>query len=530
MRSTLRTVVREKTRSPKSMTSLLKNVVSVLQDILEPSGTCLVFGYGFRSLVLYWDNQDGKASGPVFYQGDGKKEEGAFYSRFNTECDFPAYPLRGFARGRSVDGGTFTSALVLAVPKKDKPHKPTLGRDQLFGHSVADLVVSAISEGYSLLTGRIVDALQRSLDKEVSDPKSWFQALRLYLCQDSDASPSGASLSKYGAKWLGATLEGEDDYLGVGYILMLKLKQGTKNNKLVEVHHLIEPWEGAHSVITLVLDSSNARLFLGFEPRGLFSGDKERTSPWYSFLERVCNVADASLARIRFQQIKKTSVELENMAHRSILQSLWLHELGNKSAELTTTIQIASESLALGDIDQAQEDLNQLFNAARNFSRVTKQINSPVVSQNLRNTYPLDEVVNEVTGYYHILLESRGIQTEKSIPEEIELSIDYAIVYLALSNLISNAIKAIPRNQNGLIMIRAWQDEETINCQITNNGPTIDPVDHDRIFDPGFSTHKEHSGYGLTASRKALHKLGGDLTLDTGYSGGARFLLVLPSN
>jgi len=261
----LKTRLDEKIRSPKSMTSLLKDVVCVLQDILEPSGTCLVFGYGFRSLVIFWDSKKGDVSDPMFYQGDGKAEEGVFYSRFNAEYVFPAYPLRGFERGRSAHGATFSSGLIFAVRTTDRPHKPTLGRDQLFGHSVADLTVSAIFEGCSLLTGKIVDTLQRSLDKGASEPENWYQALQGSLRQNKDASSNKASLGNYGARWVGASLEGKDEYIGIGRGLMIQSKKPYIKNNAIEVYHLTEPWEGAHSVVALILESSNAVLFLGFE-------------------------------------------------------------------------------------------------------------------------------------------------------------------------------------------------------------------------------------------------------------------------
>ena len=43
-----------------------------------------------------------------------------------------------------------------------------------------------------------------------------------------------------------------------------------------------------------------------------------------------------------------------------------------------------------------------------------------------------------------------------------------------------------------------------------------------------FDEYKEGVGIGLTLSRNIARRLGGDITLDTNYSGGARFLFTLP--
>ena len=68
------------------------------------------------------------------------------------------------------------------------------------------------------------------------------------------------------------------------------------------------------------------------------------------------------------------------------------------------------------------------------------------------------------------------------------------------------------------------------NVSISDTGKGISKEKQDKIFE-GF--YKEDSfqqgiGLGLTVSKKIAHKLGGDLTLDTSYTGGARFVLSLP--
>ena len=301
-------------------------------------------------------------------------------------------------------------------------------------------------------------------------------------------------------------------------------------NKNISVFALPERWRDSSTVVKLSLDSSNAALWLCFEPAELFISKTEVNSPWYHFLEHLCSTADSSLARIRIQRIKRVAAELEIQAHHSNLQSLWLHELGNKAAEMTTTVQIALESFTHDGVEEGLESASRLSKTAADFARVTKQINRPLKIQDERQVFPLSDVVANVMEYHRVLLESREIATKIAVPEELRAAIDFTVAYLALSNLVSNAIKAIPRSQGGHIVIEASSENDRISCQVTNSGPGIEEASFDRIFQSGFTTHKEHSGFGLPASRDALRKAGGDLVLDTGYRDGARFLLYLPAS
>lgn len=98
-----------------------------------------------------------------------------------------------------------------------------------------------------------------------------------------------------------------------------------------------------------------------------------------------------------------------------------------------------------------------------------------------------------------------------------------------LTHLIQNAIKF---TQKGFIELHCEEDPKGhyLLISLTDTGRGIAKDQQDKVFDSFYKSDMfdQGMGLGLTVSKKIAHKLGGDLTLDTNYTGGARFILSLP--
>jgi signal transduction histidine kinase len=65
---------------------------------------------------------------------------------------------------------------------------------------------------------------------------------------------------------------------------------------------------------------------------------------------------------------------------------------------------------------------------------------------------------------------------------------------------------------------------------VEDTGIGIPPEEAEHIFEEfvQLDEYYDGTGIGLTVARSLTRKLGGDLTLDTSYKGGARFVMTLP--
>ncbi|HKA01189.1 MAG TPA: ATP-binding protein [Candidatus Solibacter sp.] len=113
------------------------------------------------------------------------------------------------------------------------------------------------------------------------------------------------------------------------------------------------------------------------------------------------------------------------------------------------------------------------------------------------------------------------------IPAEIELPLERSRMERAFSNLIGNALEAMP--EGGTVRITAELDGDTVVAHVEDNGPGIAPEIRSQLFQPFVSAGKRNGlGLGLALSRQTVIEHGGDMWLESAPDKGARFSFRLP--
>jgi len=95
----------------------------------------------------------------------------------------------------------------------------------------------------------------------------------------------------------------------------------------------------------------------------------------------------------------------------------------------------------------------------------------------------------------------------------------------------AHAIGSLQRAKKGTIVIRTWQDDDCVYCEIIDDGPGIPKKDQSRIFDPFFTTKPPGKGTGLGLSISydiIVRKHRGTFELNCPVSGGTIFTISLP--
>ena len=69
-----------------------------------------------------------------------------------------------------------------------------------------------------------------------------------------------------------------------------------------------------------------------------------------------------------------------------------------------------------------------------------------------------------------------------------------------------------------------------MNYAVEDTGIGIPPEESEHIFGEfvQLDEYYDGTGIGLAIARSIVRRLGGDITLDTSYSGGSRFIMTLP--
>lgn len=103
-----------------------------------------------------------------------------------------------------------------------------------------------------------------------------------------------------------------------------------------------------------------------------------------------------------------------------------------------------------------------------------------------------------------------------------------------LLNLVLNAGAAIAsaKKRDGQVTVRARAQGNRVRIEVQDDGPGIDPKVRGRLFEPFVTTKDvgEGTGLGLAVCRGLVESAGGEIGVDAGYDGGARFFVVLPAS
>lgn len=115
----------------------------------------------------------------------------------------------------------------------------------------------------------------------------------------------------------------------------------------------------------------------------------------------------------------------------------------------------------------------------------------------------------------------------QEIPGDIEIPLERARMERVFSNLLGNAVEAMPGG--GEIHIRANRGGNSVVVEVEDTGPGISEQIQPRLFEPFASAGKKNGlGLGLALSRQTVQAHGGEIWADAKPAPGARFILRLP--
>ena len=108
---------------------------------------------------------------------------------------------------------------------------------------------------------------------------------------------------------------------------------------------------------------------------------------------------------------------------------------------------------------------------------------------------------------------------------------DPTLLKIALTNLISNAIKFVPDGVQPEITVSASVKQDLCRIEVHDNGIGISKEDQQRIFLPFVRIYSEREfpgiGLGLPSVRKAVELMGGRVGVDSKPGRGSRFWIEL---
>jgi PAS domain S-box-containing protein len=174
-------------------------------------------------------------------------------------------------------------------------------------------------------------------------------------------------------------------------------------------------------------------------------------------------------------------------------------------------------------ITQSARRMDELIEDLLVYSRLAR---SPV----RLGPIPVGAIIPEVLHTYAREIEDSGAQVDVDVPVA-EVVADWGFLFLALCNLLSNALKFVAPGTTPHVTIRATRRQEWIRIEFEDNGIGIPSEYLDRIFGVFQRLNKAESfpgaGMGLAIVRRAMERMSGRNGVTSTLGKGSRFWVEL---
>jgi signal transduction histidine kinase len=144
-------------------------------------------------------------------------------------------------------------------------------------------------------------------------------------------------------------------------------------------------------------------------------------------------------------------------------------------------------------------------------------------------------LIERTAASYRALAREKKIDLEVSTGDQLpEIRLDFDRMGQVLGNLVSNAIRHTPNG--GSVMMAAHERNDSVEIQVKDSGPGIDPKDLPHVFERFYrgdkSRHRDGagSGLGLAIAKSLTEAQGGTIRADSELGHGTTILLQIPKS
>jgi signal transduction histidine kinase len=139
----------------------------------------------------------------------------------------------------------------------------------------------------------------------------------------------------------------------------------------------------------------------------------------------------------------------------------------------------------------------------------------------------LSDLVQDIVSAYRPGLGRRHVITV-DVPDTLPpVRVDRTLIARALTNLVENALQAMPAG--GTLTIGAVTENDTVVLTLRDTGVGMDAESVARAFEPYFSTKTAGSGLGLPNAQRNIELCGGSIALASERGRGTRVTVTLPA-
>lgn len=231
-------------------------------------------------------------------------------------------------------------------------------------------------------------------------------------------------------------------------------------------------------------------------------------------------------------QQKERTLQAERVAAWRELARRLAHELKNPLFPLQVTVEnlIRAKEKAPELFEEVfREGTTTLLAEVNNLKTIIGRFSEfSRMPQPQRKPTQLNEVVNSVLRVFQAQLQEKNqikVRTELD-PNLPQISADPDLLHRALSNLVLNAIDALPQGGEITVVTRSAGDE--VQLSVSDTGAGLTHEECARLFTPYYTTKQHGTGLGLAIVQSVVSDHGGKISVESTKEKGTTFRIDLP--
>jgi len=234
-------------------------------------------------------------------------------------------------------------------------------------------------------------------------------------------------------------------------------------------------------------------------------------------------------------------IQVEKMAAVGQLAAGVAHELNNPLGGILGYSQFALEKISHKPISQfTEEDTTSFLQYLKDIEQQTKRCRSIIQSllkfsrASAKEEFePTDvnSVIEETLVFIRHQVEKNKVKLVERLEEPLPLIKGHpSQLQQVFTNLILNAVQAMPGGGTLTITTRVREDTKTVEVSFADTGVGIPEENLDKIFEPFFTTKKvgEGTGLGLSVSYGLIKNHKGEIKVKSRKGEGTTFTVILP--
>ena len=224
--------------------------------------------------------------------------------------------------------------------------------------------------------------------------------------------------------------------------------------------------------------------------------------------------------------LKEKLNQAERLASLGEMVAAVSHEIRNPLGIISSTAELLKRKLPRTDpqdqladvIVQEANRLNSIVSDFLNFAR------PPTLNL---TSCKVEDILEENLTFLAPEIQSKGYEIHKEFATHVpEIQADPGLLYQAFSNILMNAMQAMP--EGGSIYIEVSARANVLTIIFADEGKGIPDEVLKKIWEPFFTTKEKGSGLGLPIVKKIVEGHGGTVGIGNGREKGAQVTVTLP--